>query len=108
MATTNHLHGVLQTPGAKCLDHWHCAYNDRVDHDCGPLDTYSPEGSSCPTCQAVMMAGGAVTPAFYVEYKRRLVEKICLVSYAGEFVHAVPAAPEALAGGACLCAKHNR
>ena len=100
--------GINQVPGGKCPDHWHCTYNDKLDHGCGALDQYPAVNSTCPTCKAVMMPGSAVTPEFHAEYQRRLAAKICLASRGGKFVHNAKASPKALAGGACLCGTHNR
>jgi hypothetical protein len=106
MATSYKQPGGNQVPNGTCADHWHCFYQERVEHGCG-LD-HPPVGSTCPTCGAVMMAGAAVTPAFHAEYQRRLAAKICLASRGGKFIDDSKASPKALASGACLCGRHNR
>jgi hypothetical protein len=105
MATTL---GSNQVPGGTCPDHWHCVYPDRVDHGCGDLAVYPEVHSACPSCGAIMMPGGAVTPSFFSGYQTRLLLKQCLRSIGGVFVCNKPASPVALLNGACLCARHNR
>lgn len=117
-ASRVHVPGIIQAPGGKCADHWHCCGPDQIDHGCNPgpecrATDAQPHGlgavdSTCPSCGAVMMSGGAVWPAFAAEYKRRLAESICLRSRGGKFLCDRKVKPALRALGACICAVHDR
>lgn len=98
--------GSNQAPGGTCTHAFHLtACDPGFDPD---MAAARQTGNSCPACGAVMMPGSAVWPAFATEYKRRLAAKICVASRGGKFLDSRKASHEAIAGGSCLCARHNR
>jgi hypothetical protein len=99
-------YGNNQVSGAAapCSDSWHYTHGDYR-----PFDEASPEvNSSCPTCDAIMMPGAAVSEAFYVERQELLATGGCVTSREGKHVCKRKASFEALSSGAYLCARHNR